>query len=184
MIELRISKYDPGHRDSLGRYVPEDWTSVSDVGKCFSGLTLTVERYLQLEEGYLSCLRQMMALCEVHDVRCSDFEHHGVHEGIPQELRRVTSDDYGSLLHHGGSHFTPSEALSIARLVLREVVWCKMSGMRGISVTTTTCTWGEPPQMISLFRFPRASILSTALSRRTPEGHADFQFPSSYGRCL
>jgi hypothetical protein len=72
-----------------------------------------------------------MALCEVHDVRCSDFEHHGVHEGIPQELRRVTSDDYGSLLHHGGSHFTPSEALSIARLVLREVVWCKMSGMRG-----------------------------------------------------
>jgi hypothetical protein len=33
MIEYRVTKYDPAHRDSTGVYFRDEWTSVSDIGR-------------------------------------------------------------------------------------------------------------------------------------------------------
>jgi hypothetical protein len=33
MASYRVTKYDPSKRDENGRYMGDDWTSVSDVGQ-------------------------------------------------------------------------------------------------------------------------------------------------------
>jgi len=37
MFEYRVTKYDPRKRDIQGRYLAEDWTSYSQVGRVIAG---------------------------------------------------------------------------------------------------------------------------------------------------
>ena len=51
MLEYRITKYDSANRVAE-RYVVDDWTSFSDIGKRFNNVELTYEKYLKTETAY------------------------------------------------------------------------------------------------------------------------------------
>ena len=52
MFQWRVTKYDPANRNAEGRYVHDEWTSISDVGKTFADKSLTLESYLRVESAY------------------------------------------------------------------------------------------------------------------------------------
>lgn len=51
----RISKYNPKY-SYAGRYLKEEWTDFSDIGKMFEGKLLTENEYIIVEQNYISCL--------------------------------------------------------------------------------------------------------------------------------
>ena len=53
MIEYRITKYNPAHRDKRGAYLLDEWTAFSDVGKTFNGEKLTLTQYEEVEKAYI-----------------------------------------------------------------------------------------------------------------------------------
>ena len=52
--EYRVTKYNPQNRDRDGRYLGTEWTSYSDIGKCFDGKVLTEQEYLKAEDAFMS----------------------------------------------------------------------------------------------------------------------------------
>ncbi|KAL0630393.1 hypothetical protein Q9L58_010761 [Maublancomyces gigas] len=52
MFEYRITKYDPAVRREGKQYT--EWTSVSDVGTAFDGVTLTRSAYEEVESAYIA----------------------------------------------------------------------------------------------------------------------------------
>jgi hypothetical protein len=52
VFEFRVTKYDPAHRTRRGAYTRDEWTSVSDIGRAFSGVVLTEAEYRRVEDAY------------------------------------------------------------------------------------------------------------------------------------
>lgn len=53
MHHWHISKYDRQDRDDDGSYRDAEWTSMSDIGIAFNGVTLTREEYVRVERLYI-----------------------------------------------------------------------------------------------------------------------------------
>ena len=47
-----MTKYNPVHRNELGHFTLDDWTSIYDIGETYLGSTLSFENYLLYEEMY------------------------------------------------------------------------------------------------------------------------------------
>ena len=60
MVSWRLSKYNPAQRDARGRYLSDDWTSVSDIGGTYGGQLLTPARYLETETAYVESILVLM----------------------------------------------------------------------------------------------------------------------------
>ena len=60
MYKYRISKYNSSFRDNDGRYLKEEWTAISDIGKTFDGVKLSVEEYKKIEDSYIKAIRLVM----------------------------------------------------------------------------------------------------------------------------
>ena len=60
MVSWRLSKYNPAQRDARGRYLRDDWTSVSDIGSTFDGQLLTPARYLETETAHVLSIQSFM----------------------------------------------------------------------------------------------------------------------------
>lgn len=54
LFQYRITHYDPALRDADGRFVGDQWTCVSDIGKPFDGKFLTDKAYLATESAYVA----------------------------------------------------------------------------------------------------------------------------------
>ena len=52
MLEFRVTKYDPAHRDARGVFTREEWTSVSDIGRRFEAGVLGEAEYRRVEGAY------------------------------------------------------------------------------------------------------------------------------------
>ena len=55
MHQYRITKYDPRYRLN-GAYTKEEWTDVSDVGRTFDGVPLTLQEYERVEQQHIDFL--------------------------------------------------------------------------------------------------------------------------------
>ena len=107
--KYRITKYDPKNRNEDGHYHVNEWTAMSDIGKNFSGNVLTKEEYLSVENNYLFALEAFLAEGNVACLNISSLEggeKYNFVQGQTLELRKI---------------------LEIARLSLREELWCKLS---------------------------------------------------------
>jgi hypothetical protein len=72
MYKYNISKYNPAFRDNNWRYMKEDWSSISDVGKTFDGKTLTVEDYLATEDNYIKAIQIILKFYNLTYLRVCD----------------------------------------------------------------------------------------------------------------
>ena len=54
MVEFRVTKHDPAHRDRHGAYRREEWTSSSDIGRESAGAVLAESEYQRVEDAYVA----------------------------------------------------------------------------------------------------------------------------------
>lgn len=55
-----IVKYNPIYYNKNGIYTKDEWTSRSDVGKCYNGKTFSIEEYLKVEQQYVNAVLSIM----------------------------------------------------------------------------------------------------------------------------
>ncbi|KGR76902.1 hypothetical protein [Ureibacillus sinduriensis] len=115
MRSWRITKYNPLHRNADGSYVDlEEWICFSEVGT-----KVSMEDYEKTEEKYMNAVTTFMAgigLSNVY-VNASEQESHEVKNQHAQEfLSKIWK----------GKAVTAQEVRELAKLTLRNAIWCKL----------------------------------------------------------
>ncbi len=132
-VELRITKYSPALRDSYGRYLKDEWTSVSDVGKRFGNSVVTLEDYLIVENEYVSVIMQLMqaaGISELHIRKLNIIDTSCIN--LPTALQEESKSDLKLIRNANELDFDlVSKAI---RLNLREVIACYLTGPRDFYV--------------------------------------------------
>jgi hypothetical protein len=125
MFCYRITKYNPDFRDKNGAFQGEDWTSISDVGKNFSGRILTFEEYLSVENKYISS-----ALHFFNETDLKNLSVVGLEQKQDQkrdfEDARFSGLDYEKKNFREGMKIDGSNLPQLCRLILREIIWCRL----------------------------------------------------------
>lgn len=107
MQRYRITKYNPKYRVD-GKYLRNEWTDFSDIGKEFEGKILTKEEYLTVEQNYISCAIDLLKMASIKGLNIVWIEN----------LK--------------GKKWTPKLYVKLKlipiliRLTLRNKIWCKL----------------------------------------------------------
>jgi hypothetical protein len=104
---FRVTKYDPSLRDERGMW--DDWTSIRDIGKTFSGRRLTLTDYLDVEAKHLAVLASFIEEARIE---------------VLQALGVENTEDRQELTE--GQRLSPVEAIEVVRAMLRMRVWCRL----------------------------------------------------------
>ena len=112
MLEYRISKYSPDFRDEMGAYTLDEWTSISDIGRSFGGVVLTLEEYCRVEDAYVA-----VALSFLQESGQSSLVVCGL------ENCHLRPMEFGE-----GSLFDAEQIGPVIRHILREEYWCRLEG--------------------------------------------------------
>src|SRR5262245_59328226 len=115
MFEYRVTKYDPGKRDSNGWYTAEEWTSWSEVGEEGGGQILATQGYWRLEDAYVIAAVQMLSESGVESLAICGLEN-------PAGYTPETFD------LHEGAILSGNELQHALRCLLREYFWCRLEG--------------------------------------------------------
>jgi len=110
MHRFRVSKYDPALRTVSGVYGKDEWTSFSDVGRSFSGTTLSREEYLRVESAYVEAAAAFLAEDRAPELRVVGLEIRGDRPTAPVE----------------GSHVARGAFAGVCQSILRDEFWCKL----------------------------------------------------------
>jgi len=119
MHHWRISKYDPQRRNVDGSYRDTDWTSMSDIGIAFNGVTLTREEYVRVEGLYIDSVLAFYDESNKPTLYSLDVELNPAHD---------TSDlcSPGPIRLSEGEEVAPERLADLVRLCLRECLWCRL----------------------------------------------------------
>jgi hypothetical protein len=110
--QYRITKYDPSFRDDDGAFRREDWTSYSDVGHVFNGITLSESEYLRVEAAYLFAIEACL-----HDANIESLFLTGLENSRQTKLPKFVQDK---------ASLTVTQCINFARFVLRDLAWGKL----------------------------------------------------------
>ena len=124
----RITKYNPAFRDGRGAYLKDEWTSVSDVGKSFDGAVLTFEEYRKIEDAYVSTALSFISEAGLDALTVTYLESNRVSEARAEDLRGI---DFDPKLARRGMPLSGGALGDVCRLVLREILWCKLESESG-----------------------------------------------------
>lgn len=109
IYHYRVTKYDPALRDGTGAIFRDDWTAISDIGKTFAGVRLTLPTYLEVEAHHLVALASFMEESDTSRVRAEGVEN-----------------SFGTFRVSEGAELSPVEAVEVVRQMLREGGWCRL----------------------------------------------------------
>lgn len=129
MQSYRVTKYDPKERNGHGVYVVEDWISSSNIGDSINGQILTLDNYLQSENNYVRCIKQLLSLSEISDLKVASLEDY--REGDGAEYYATFGDTSYGLKFKEGQVVSGEFISNIIRLALREELWCKLECSNG-----------------------------------------------------
>jgi len=125
MFCYRITKYNPDFRDEDGVFEGEDWTSISDVGKNFSGRTLTFEEYLSVENKYISSALHFFNETDLKNLSVVDLEQKQDQKRNIEDAR-FSGINYEKNIFREGMEIDGSNLPQLCRLILREIIWCRL----------------------------------------------------------
>jgi len=131
MFGWRITKYDTACRNAAGAYLNDEWTSVSDIGKSFDGKSLTVEEYRTVEDAYVSTALRFLSEANLNCLHVTSLE--------TQKLTKADASlDCEALLNPAlvteGMIVCDETLDDVCRLVLREVLWCRLESPTGFHI--------------------------------------------------
>jgi hypothetical protein len=116
LFSWRITKYNPKKRDEEGSYLDrEEWTSFSEVG-----IKVSEEEYLKTESNYLNAITTFMNETGINKLYLVDLEicsHEAENQSAVPFLTNIWV----------GKSVSAQEIIELAKLTLREVIWCKLS---------------------------------------------------------
>ncbi|MGD6942822.1 hypothetical protein ACQCT6_12370 [Cytobacillus gottheilii] len=123
MYSWRVTKYNPIYRDTDGIYQNQDeWTSYSDIGR-----NVSEAEYLSTEENYINAIFAFMDEMNIEKMYLNALEvkSDGVKE---QNASAFLSKQWV------GKAVSKREIKELAKLTLRETIWCKLSSKKDIFV--------------------------------------------------
>lgn len=124
MLSWRITKYNPKNRNSNGVYlIKDEWTSYSEVGNTIDGKTFTYQEYLEVENSYVSSIIFFMECNNLENLRIAHLEKSFTLDNKDTYLSENMKNDFNVVKN--GLDIDKNKIDSIARLVLREKLWCK-----------------------------------------------------------
>ncbi len=126
----RVTKYNPLNRDELGNYPVNEWTSVSDIGHVFNGELLSRGAYMAAEDGYVRSIERFLHSSEVEFMECVDLEE----SPFDSELEGDNLELYQEFALLPLSNLDVNQVSLVARLVLRELLWCKLISSCGVQI--------------------------------------------------
>ena len=115
MFSWRITKYNPCNRDINGIYtLPDEWTSYSDIGTVREG---------KIEDAYVASIFDDHGLQRVQKLKVVGLEKRG-----PLISDSYLSKDMKEMYDkvRDGIYCSEDTIDGVARLVLREKLWCKL----------------------------------------------------------
>ena len=117
MQQWCVCKYDPVHRDTFGRYLKDEWTSVSDIGSTFEDGLLTRESYIEVEHRYLALVEALMNRLGVPHMMGRHLSRYRFQSQLDSEppTKRSNKDV-----------LDPPETIRMVRDLLRENYWCRL----------------------------------------------------------
>lgn len=132
MFYKRVTKYDPKNRDEKGRYLLEEWTDFSDIGKEYRGRRFDVQDYLQVEQAYVDCVEIFLERAGIEVMVINNFWIS--RDALPlsesfagEEMLRKDDVEEGVTLGR-------LEILACVRHVLRNDFWCKLVNDKGVFI--------------------------------------------------
>ena len=114
MIQYRVTKYDPQYRDASGAYNRNEWIMHSQIGESFDDGVLTEPQYMAVENAYV-------------DAAVSFLLESGVDSLAIQSLENARGYQSSDLTIADGHVCSLPEIADLARLVLRDIIWCKLA---------------------------------------------------------
>ncbi|MDQ0216681.1 hypothetical protein J2S13_003155 [Oikeobacillus pervagus] len=115
MFSWRITKNDPVNRDVDGSYLNhEEWTCFSEVGT-----KVSMEEYQITEEKYLNAITTFMDEMGLNRVYVNALEQWS------DEVRNQNDNEFLSKIWIGKA-VTVQEVRELAKLTLRNAIWCKL----------------------------------------------------------
>jgi hypothetical protein len=115
MKTWRITKYDPSKRNNNVYLDEEEWTSFSDVGT-----KVDIETYTKTELAYVNTIVETMQELELSTLILEELEV-SIDEIKDQNIVRFLSKI------KKGKSVNTEEIKELAKLTLREIIWCKLN---------------------------------------------------------
>lgn len=131
MYKYRISKYNPLFRATNGRYLKEDWISISDIGKTFDGTQLTIESYKAIEDGYVNALHLIIGYMNIPFLSIKNFSKNSSIDVLQDLIKKYPGLYTEKILdtYHDSKELDNLEKDvldSYSRLLLRENIWSEV----------------------------------------------------------
>jgi len=109
MVDYRVTKYDPKHRNELGHYLLDEWTEFSDVGE-----SVTLEDYERFESAYISAAEDIARSWDSSTFTISGLE-----------------DYHNNTELKDGQRIPLADLSSVLRSLLRCEFWCRFEAPAG-----------------------------------------------------
>lgn len=121
-MKIKISKYNSAFFDGNGKYLINEWTSISDIGKIYSGQEFTLDEYLEMEERYINIVNEFTKqTLSSFKFKLTKIEKYTISKINMADEALMSLHDW---VEDGKTYFFEIENLpNILKLFLREDLW-------------------------------------------------------------
>lgn len=131
MYYWQITKYNPINRDENGKYLKDEWTSISDIGRKYNGVEFTLDDYLSVEQLYVDAVIgfmkglniQFLKVCKL-EKRFSLEKISGFHQNFEDFHPKSMLDLFNSIKND--DILNTQQVEDVCKLILREHLWCEL----------------------------------------------------------
>lgn len=123
-MKLRITKYNPKYRSADGGYLPDEWTSISDIGRTYEGVYFTESQYFITENKYIDAILNFLEAYNIRNLMIESYSH-------PLVSKKLLKNKYGKYFISrikNNNKICIEDIILVSRLCLRENIWCKLTG--------------------------------------------------------
>lgn len=124
MFSYRITKYNPKNRNNLGWYTVNEWTSISDIGQFHNEKRVSKKEYFEIENAYVESIIIIMNFLHLKSLTLSKLEKRSTRPRFKRYSSKSMQELYKKVTI--GIELNKTQVADIARLVLRELIWCQL----------------------------------------------------------
>ncbi|HAP5746478.1 hypothetical protein RV03_GL002922 [Enterococcus gallinarum] len=121
---LRVSKYDYKFRDENGKYIRNEWTSYSDIGKKFEGKIFTLDDYKLVELKYINTVLEIAESLDINRFLLTQFEKSRDIDTLIED-NEFLKNMYNNL--NKNKQIQLNNIPLVMKLLLREFIWGKLT---------------------------------------------------------
>ena len=125
MNNYRITKYNPERRDKHGRYLVNDWTSISDLLKKYKYEDV-IKIYKDVEDKFIEVYINILSENQIEKMKIDGLELY-LDDEDTDYIEKISFDlnlhDLNWLVNE--NEISQKQLIDVIKLSLRELIWCK-----------------------------------------------------------